>query len=90
MKLVAVQRAFFLLGGPHNNKIFKSENCVLYEGQILRFEGHEYEVMLVPDTRDNLTIPQWVLVHESMNKRELIWPAFMAMTRAIFNGHVKW
>ena len=80
--MMAVQRIFLFIGGPHNGMAFRPIDGVPREGQVLELEGHDYAVRRVPRTRDNLMIPRYVLLHGSMSECDVVWQAFMATMRA--------
>lgn len=79
---MAAQRIFLIIGGPHDGTGLRPIDDVLREGQVLELEGHDYAVTRVPRTRDNLAVPQWVLLHGSMAECDVVWQAFMATMRA--------
>jgi len=80
--MMAVQRIFLVIGGPHDGMAFRPIDGVPREGQVLELEGHDYAVTRVPRTRDNLMVSRWVLLHGSMAECDVVWQAFMATMRA--------
>ncbi len=45
--MMAVQRIFLVIGGPHDGMAFRPIDGVPREGQVLELEGHDYAVTRV-------------------------------------------
>lgn len=80
---MTTQRIYLILGGPLDGHAFRPADARLRVGQWVELEGEDYEVARVPQPREPLMVPRYVLVHWSdAGKDCLLWRAFLHTMRA--------